>query len=103
MKGYFVLSLALPVLQAVIGLPLLLGLVPPNRIYGYRTEQSLSSTEAWYALNQSSGFWLVAMALVLLAAVTCVWCFATWSASKKMAASATLAVVSTLIATSAVA
>src|SRR5258706_10250819 len=38
-------------LIAVVAVPLLLKLVPPNPIYGVRTEKTLDSSEIWYKVN----------------------------------------------------
>jgi hypothetical protein len=35
----------LPGLAVVFGIPMALGLVPPNRFYGYRTRRTLSSLD----------------------------------------------------------
>jgi hypothetical protein len=34
------------------GIPMALGLVPPNRFYGYRTRRTLSSVDVWYRPNR---------------------------------------------------
>jgi len=51
----------LPGLAIVLGIPMALGLIPPNRFYGYRTRKTLSSAEAWYPANRVSG-WSLAIA-----------------------------------------
>jgi hypothetical protein len=43
--------------MALIFLPLALGLIPPNSLYGYRTARSLSSPELWREANILAG-WL---------------------------------------------
>jgi hypothetical protein len=52
------------VIFAAISIPLVVGLVPPNRYYGFRTTRALESTEVWYAANRHGGI------AVLLASVT---------------------------------
>jgi uncharacterized membrane protein len=42
-------------LIAVVAVPLLLKLVPPNPIYGVRTEKTLDSSETWYKVNIYGG------------------------------------------------
>jgi uncharacterized membrane protein len=42
-------------LIAVVAVPLLLKLVPPNPIYGVRTEKTLDSSEIWYKVNIYGG------------------------------------------------
>jgi uncharacterized membrane protein len=38
-----------------LGIPLLLGRVPPNSWYGCRTNKSLSEERIWYAINRVTG------------------------------------------------
>ena len=45
----------LPLLLALVGLPLALQLVPPNGFYGIRTEQTLASADIWYRSNLYGG------------------------------------------------
>ena len=54
----------LPVLVFVLGIPLALRLVPPNRFYGYRTAASFASPEAWYQINFATGLALIAAGVV---------------------------------------
>ena len=51
----------LPGLAVVLGIPMALRLVPPNRFYGYRTRKTLSSADIWYRANRVSG-WSLAIA-----------------------------------------
>jgi uncharacterized membrane protein len=39
----------------VVSLPLILGLVPRNRIYGIRTRKTLSDDRTWYSVNRFGG------------------------------------------------
>src|SRR5215469_11981369 len=50
-----VLFIAFPAVTFVLGIPLILRLVPPNRFYGFRTATSFSSAEAWYQINFAAG------------------------------------------------
>jgi uncharacterized membrane protein len=52
-------------LLAVTGVPLILKLVPPNPVFGVRTERALSRAEIWYEVNRFGGW-----ALVIAAGVT---------------------------------
>jgi hypothetical protein len=57
-------------LIAIISVPLILQLVPPNNIYGFRTSLTRSTPELWYAANAFMGWALliasaISMALVL--------------------------------------
>ena len=52
----------------VLCLPLAFKLVPPNRLYGFRTSVTLSRPEIWYPANAFSG--LALMAAMVVAAIT---------------------------------
>lgn len=43
------------VLFVAFSLPLVFGVVPPNRFYGFRTRQALGSRRAWLAVNRYGG------------------------------------------------
>lgn len=47
-------------LIAAFSIPLVLKLVPPNRIYGVRTTHTLASPEVWFRVNRFAGLALVA-------------------------------------------
>ena len=51
---------------AVVSVPLILGKVPPNSIYGFRTRLTLSSPDIWYPANTFSGWALLIAAVVCL-------------------------------------
>lgn len=55
-----------PGLGIIFGAPMALGLIPPNRFYGYRTRKTFSSTEIWYRANRFSGWAMVISGLVAL-------------------------------------
>jgi uncharacterized membrane protein len=40
---------------AVASIPLMLNVVPPNRIYGFRTRQTLANRELWFRANRFAG------------------------------------------------
>lgn len=44
-----------PLLIALVSLPMALGIVPPNRLYGLRTTRTLESADIWYASNFRAG------------------------------------------------
>jgi hypothetical protein len=54
-----VLFLGLPALIFVLGFPLALGWVSPNRFYGFRTATTFSSFDAWYRINFATGVALI--------------------------------------------
>jgi uncharacterized membrane protein len=57
-----VVLLLLCALTAIAGVPLILKLVPPNAIYGVRTEKALSREDVWYEVNRFGGWSLVGAA-----------------------------------------
>ena len=52
------------VLLVVISVPLILHLVPPNGIYGFRTAATRSTPAIWYAANAFMG-WALSIAAVV--------------------------------------
>ncbi len=54
------------VIVIVVSIPLVLRLVPPNRIYGVRTRRTLSSPEVWYPANRFGGIALIVASAVYL-------------------------------------
>jgi hypothetical protein len=59
--GYF-----LPLIMAVLAVPMVLGKVPPNRIYGLRTPKTLSPPSIWYQANRVGGWYMLAAAAVTI-------------------------------------
>ncbi len=43
----------------ILSIPLILGLVPPNRGYGIRTVKTMSEPRLWYSANKFSGWALL--------------------------------------------
>lgn len=41
---------------AVMSIPLMLGIVPPNGVYGFRTRQTLADRELWFRANRFLGW-----------------------------------------------
>ena len=52
------------VLVAIISVPLILGVVPPNGIYGFRTAVTRSSRAIWYPANAFMGWALLVAAVI---------------------------------------
>ncbi len=50
----------LPALMVLFALPMVLGKIPPNPIYGFRTPKTLSSPDIWYPANRIAGWFMVA-------------------------------------------
>ena len=48
------------ILLAALSIPLILGHVPPNHWYGFRTSKTLSSAKLWRAANHYAGWCLLA-------------------------------------------
>ena len=52
------------VMFAILSIPLVLRLVPPNGIYGFRTSATHSSPAVWYSANAFMGWALLIAAIV---------------------------------------
>jgi hypothetical protein len=59
-----VLFYGFPAVVFVVGIPLALKMIPPNRFYGFRTSTTFSSLDAWYRINFATGLALLAAGLV---------------------------------------
>lgn len=55
-----------PVLISLIAVPMMMGRVPPNRWYGFRTPKTFSSEQIWYEANRASGWSLFYAGLAML-------------------------------------
>ena len=53
-------GLWLPLALIVVSAPLVVGVVPPNWIYGFRTAKTMSSPQIWYEANRHAGANLMA-------------------------------------------
>jgi hypothetical protein len=60
----YLIGYLIPVVMAVLAVPVVLGKVPPNPIYGFRTPKTLSSPGIWYAANRIAGWMLIGAAAV---------------------------------------
>ena len=68
-----------PLLVLVLSLPMILGRVPPNSAYGFRTPKTLSSPEVWYPANRAAGwFMLTAMVISICFNLALWWTFPEW-------------------------
>jgi uncharacterized membrane protein len=56
----------------LLGIPLVFKLVPPNRIYGFRTRTTLSQPDLWYRVNVFTGYALMLAAAVTALIISCV-------------------------------
>jgi uncharacterized membrane protein len=50
----------------LLALPLILGLIPPNRVYGVRTGETLSDKRRWYQANRYGGWALLGSSMLYL-------------------------------------
>jgi hypothetical protein len=50
----------------ILALPLILGLIPPNHLYGIRTAEALANKEHWYQVNRYGGCALLLSSLLYL-------------------------------------
>lgn len=48
----------------IVALPLVLGLIPPNRLYGFRTKKTLSDDVVWYGVNRFAGIAIMVASVV---------------------------------------
>jgi uncharacterized membrane protein len=52
------------ILLALISIPMVLGWVPPNPIYGFRVPGTLENRDLWYAVNKYAGKYLLVTGLL---------------------------------------
>jgi len=57
---------ALGPILIVVSLPLVLRLVPPNRIYGFRVPSTLRDRSVWYDANARSGWHFIGVGLLMV-------------------------------------
>jgi hypothetical protein len=67
------IGLALGVLIVVVGIPLFLKKVHPNRVYGLNAALQYESKTKWYAANRFLGAALIVAGLVTIALTALVW------------------------------
>lgn len=65
----FGLPYGLSVLFAAMGLPMALGMVDPNPVYGVRTARTMADPAIWYAANTTGGTAMVVLGLLSLVIV----------------------------------
>jgi uncharacterized membrane protein len=58
------------VVIAAVSVPLILRRVPPNGVYGFRTNLTWSSTDIWYSANAFMGWALLVAAIISGGALT---------------------------------
>ena len=57
-----------PIVLISVSIPLILKMIPRNRMYGFRVPKTLASDAVWYPANQVSGVALLAAGIVWAAA-----------------------------------
>jgi hypothetical protein len=65
LMGTFVVS---GVLLTVVCIPLILGKIPPNGLYGFRVRRTMEHPEIWYPVNKYGGMRLLMSSLLLVVA-----------------------------------
>ena len=58
-----------------LGVPLLLGRVPPNMWYGCRTHKTLSDEKIWYAVNRVTGQDIILAGVIVIISSVVVFAF----------------------------
>ena len=61
----FLLFLFSGLFLAGISIPLILGKIPPNGLYGFRVKKTMENPEIWYLVNTYSGKWLLVVGIIL--------------------------------------
>lgn len=57
-------------LLVALSIPMIMGKIPPNGLYGFRVKKTMENPDVWYPVNAFSGKWLLAAGIVqALAAV----------------------------------
>jgi len=60
---YFV-AYIVPAIVILVSIPLVLGKVSPNGMYGFRTPKTLSSPDIWYPANRAAGWFMIAAGIL---------------------------------------
>jgi hypothetical protein len=56
------------VLVMALSVPMILGKIPPNGLYGFRVKKTMENPAIWYPVNAYSGKWLFAISLGMILA-----------------------------------
>jgi SdpI/YfhL protein family len=86
-------------LLAIVSVPLMLKLIPPNPLYGFRTQKAMSNPEVWFAVNAVGGrALLVASGLSALALMgySGTWLRSPWAQLAALVIPLVAAIVATL-------
>lgn len=72
-NGNLALFVGLGVLFLVLAVPLMLGRIPPNGLYGFRTSRTVSNPELWYPVNAYTGRLLFAFGVLEITLAVALW------------------------------
>jgi hypothetical protein len=61
------------VILVALSIPMIMGKVAPNDIYGFRVPDTMNNPRIWYAVNAYSGKWLLITGLIFIA--TCIFTY----------------------------
>lgn len=56
------------VLLSILSIPMIVKIIKPNSLYGFRVKKTMENPDIWYAVNSYSGKWLLGTGLVIVAA-----------------------------------
>ncbi|HZN08047.1 MAG TPA: SdpI family protein [Pyrinomonadaceae bacterium] len=62
----YLITLGLPILVILLSIPMVMGVVPPNRYYGLRVGKTYASPELWYAGNRIGGTYILVGGIIAL-------------------------------------
>ncbi len=62
-------SYIIPIILVFVAIPLALNRVEPNSTYGFRTQKTFKSAEAWYSVNSLGGICFILAGLASLALI----------------------------------
>lgn len=68
MFWWVVLFAGFGLLLVILAIPMIMGRVPPNNLYGFRTKKTHSNPEIWYPANTYAGKWLLAWGVLMIVA-----------------------------------
>ncbi len=68
MQLLLIMFICTGLLLAGLSVPMILGRIPPNGLYGFRVKKTMERPEIWYPVNRYSGKWLLGTGLCLVVA-----------------------------------
>jgi len=60
----YLIAYVVPAIIVLLAIPMALGKVPPNGLYGFRTPKTMSSSDIWYPANRVAGVFMIAAAIL---------------------------------------